>query len=296
MKSSDNDQSILLRKNNKAMNFASLASAKPIFDRHRYGGAGQKYSRRQNYSSEAPFSGAKENKIRLQVFLSRNGICSRRRAFDIIKEGHVRLNGQICLEPSTPVDLVRDHVFVDGKRIKSKTYDYIMLNKPAGFVTTKTDKYAEKTVLDILPKKYKHVSPVGRLDKDTEGLLLLTNDGDVAQQLTHPKYNIDKTYFVRLLGRMEMQKKILVENGVYIDGKRTHPAKIQNVKYLKNQTELMITIHEGRKRQIRYMFSKVGQRVIYLKRLRQGPLMLGPLKKGMWRLLTKQEIDKVRAI
>jgi len=236
------------------------------------------------------------NKLRLQVFLSRNGVCSRRRAFDIIKEGHVVLNGQICLEPSTPVNPSRDHVSVDDKKIKGRKYDYVLLNKPAGYTTTRADQHAQKTVIGLLPRKFKHLSPVGRLDKDTEGLLLLTNDGDVAYQLTHPKFNVDKTYFVRILGRLAMDQKKQVESGVYIDKKKTSPAKIKNIRPSKNQTELMITIHEGRKRQIRYMFAKVGCRVVYLKRLIQGPLTLGPLRKGICRTLTKLEIEKLQKL
>jgi 23S rRNA pseudouridine2605 synthase len=226
-------------------------------------------------------------KLRLQVFLSRNGVCSRRRAFDIIKEGRVVLNGQICQEPSTPVD---------DKKIKAKKYDYILLNKPSGYTTTTADRHAQKTVIDLLPRKFRHLSPVGRLDKDTEGLLLLTNDGDVAYQLTHPKFNVDKTYFVRILGRLAIDQIRQVEGGVYIDNKKTSPAKIKNIRFLKNQTELMITIHEGRKRQIRYMFAKVGCKVIYLKRLNQGPLTLGPLKKGAFRALTRLEIEKLQEL
>ncbi|MCK5180016.1 MAG: rRNA pseudouridine synthase [Candidatus Omnitrophica bacterium] len=235
-------------------------------------------------------------KLRLQVFLSRNGVCSRRQAMDIIKEGHVKFNGQICREPSSSVDPSRDHVFVDGKRVQGKRYDYILLNKPAGYTTTKSDQYAQKTVLDLLPRKFRHLSPAGRLDRDTEGLLLLTNDGDTAYQLTHPKFNVDKTYFVRVSGNLEIEKRKKVERGVVIDGKRTAPAKIKNIKPLKNVTELMITIHEGRKRQVRFMFAKVGHKVLYLKRLMQGPLVLGALKKGTWRLLNRQEIERIKKI
>jgi len=235
-------------------------------------------------------------KLRLQVYLSRNGICSRRKAFDIIQEGRVILNGKICREPSTPVDPQRDHVSVDSKKIKRKPYEYVLINKPSGYTTTKSDVHAQKTVLQLIPKKFQHLSPVGRLDKDSEGLLLLTNDGDIAFCLTHPKFNIDKNYFVRILGRLDMESKKKMERGVMIDGKKTAPAQIKGVRLLKDKTELSITIHEGRKRQIRYMFAKLGHRVIYLKRLKQGPLVLGPLKKGAWRLLNKVEIDSVKKI
>ena len=147
-----------------------------------------------------------------------------------------------------------------------------------------------------MPRRFQHLSPAGRLYKDTEGLLLLTNDGYIAFQLTHPKFNVNKVYFVRILGRLAMDQKKQVERGVYIDGKKTSPAKIKNVRALKSQTECMITIHEGRKRQIRYMFAQVGCKVIYLKRLSQGPITLGSLKKGMCRTLTKQEINKLQKI
>lgn len=233
------------------------------------------------------------NKLRLQVFLSRNGVCSRRQAMDIIKEGHVKFNGHICREPSTVVDSSRDYVFVDGKRVQSKRYDYILLNKPAGYTTTKSDRHAEKTVLDLLSRKFRHLSPVGRLDRDTEGLLLLTNDGDTAYHLTHPKFNIEKTYFVRIRGKLSPDKRICLEKGIIIGGKKTSPARIKNVRVIKDKTELMMIIHEGRKRQIRVMFAKAGYKVIYLKRLMQGPLSLGALKKGSWRLLDRQEIDKI---
>lgn len=236
------------------------------------------------------------NKIRLQVFLSHNGVCSRREALNIIKDRRVTVNGRVCWEPSTPVNPDKDHVSLDGKRIKTKTYAYILLNKPTGFTTTKADRYAKNTVLDLLPRKYHHLSPVGRLDRDTEGLLLLTNDGDVAYQLTHPKFNVDKTYFARVEGRLEIEKKARLERGVFIDGKRTAPAKIKKGRFLKGQTELTITIHEGRKRQIRIMFAKMKHRVTYLKRLVQGPLILGPLKKGEWRLLKREEIESIKNI
>lgn len=235
-------------------------------------------------------------RLRLQVFLSHNGVCSRRRALDIIKEGHVTLNDRVCLEPSTPVNPDKDCVCVDRKEVKGQSYEYILLNKPDGYTTTKLDRFAERTVSDLLPSKFRILSPVGRLDKDTEGLLLFTNDGDIAYRLTHPKFNIDKTYFVRIMGRLETDKKTRVEKGVYVDGRRTSPAKIKNVKLLKDKTELMITIHEGRKRQIRFMFAKVGHRVVYLERLMQGPLMLGSLKKGKWRPLSRQEIGTLKKL
>ncbi len=233
------------------------------------------------------------NKVRLQVFLSHSGVCSRRKAMEIIQEGRVRLNGAVCSEPSTPVDPERDHVFVDGKRVQNKKYEYVLLNKPAGYTTTKSDRHAERTVFDLLPAKFHHLVPVGRLDRDTEGLMLLTNDGNVAYHLTHPKFNIEKTYFVRVRGEVLPAEKNRLEKGIFIEGEKTAPARISGVKPLRDKTELMMTIHEGRKRQIRIMFAKEGHTVIYLKRLTQGPLSLGTLKCGSWRLLDGREIDRL---
>ena len=246
---------------------------------------------RQSYFMK--LSGNEPHKIRLQVFLSRNGVCSRRRAMDIVKEGHVQLNGQVCCEPSTLVDPGKDHVVVDDKKIHGRKYEYVLLNKPDGYMTTKADPHADRTVFDILPPQFHHLSPVGRLDRDTEGLLLLTNDGDVAYRLTHPKFNIEKVYYACLDGELLPEKKGKIERGIYIEGQKTAPAKIRVIKASRGKTELMVTIHEGRKRQIRIMFAKEGYKVSYLKRVAQGPLSLGTLKRGCWRLLDRWEIDKL---
>jgi len=238
-------------------------------------------------------SDKEKNNLRLQVFLSHNGVCSRRQAMEVIQSGRVRVNGRIIREPSTPVNFRKDKISVDGKLIQEKAYDYIMLNKPRGYVTTKAGQFSDKTVFDLFPQKFHHLSPAGRLDKDTEGLLLFTNDGDAAYRLTHPKFNLDKTYFVQVSGRLELQSKQRLEQGVVVEKKKTAPAKIKNVRVLKDRTELMITIHEGRKRQIRLMFSSAGHKVKYLKRLSQGPLVLGSLKVGNWRSLTEGELKKL---
>lgn len=229
-------------------------------------------------------------KIRLQVFLSRNGVCSRRKAFDLVLGGRVSVNGQTVREPSTPVDPKKDKVCVDGREVKEKAYHYVLLNKPAGYVTTKSDPFAQKTVFDLLPRQFSHLSPVGRLDKDTEGLLLLTNDGDAAYRLSHPRFGVDKTYCVKIAGLLTAQQKSKIEEGVFVEGRKTAPAGIKDIQFLKNQTQMKIVIHEGRKRQIRLMFAQMGQKVVYLKRLSQGPLSLGALKIGRWRELTKEEI------
>ncbi len=232
--------------------------------------------------------------MRLQLFLSRNGVCSRRKALPIILSGHVKVNGQVISEPSTEVDPQKDTIECDGKVIQGKGYSYLLLNKPAGYVTTKEDRFAEKTVFELLPQEYQHLVPVGRLDQDTEGLLLFTNDGDLTFGLTHPKFNIDKVYFVRIKGKLEQRHKTLLENGIMLEGKKTSPAKINNIKITGPQTELFITIHEGRKRQIRLMFAELGYPVVYLKRMAQGPLTLGNLPAGQWRELEQKEIEMLK--
>ena len=169
-------------------------------------------------------SGKETSNLRLQVYLSRNGVCSRRKAMAKIQAGEVRVNGEVVREPSFAVNPDKDKVIVDGKGVRSRDYLYVLLHKKAGYVTTKQDKYGEKTVFDLLPKKWRHVVPAGRLDKDTEGLLLLTNDGDVAYKLTHPKFNVDKTYFVVVAGSLEPKTKKRLERGIVVDGKKTAPA------------------------------------------------------------------------
>ncbi|MFA5059595.1 MAG: pseudouridine synthase [Candidatus Omnitrophota bacterium] len=234
--------------------------------------------------------------IRLQVFLSHSGLCSRREAMKIIQQGRVSLNGQITTEPSTPVDPVKDNVAVDGQDIKSSAHEYILLNKPKGYVTTTADPHAQKTVLDLVPKEFQHLYPAGRLDQDTQGLLLLTNDGDVAYKLTHPKFNVDKTYLAKISGVLAPLEKEKLEKGVVIEDKITAPSKITNVRISLGQTEFLITIHEGRKRQIRLMLQAVGHKVVDLTRIKQGPLSLGDLKLGCWRRLSEQEILQLKSI
>ncbi len=230
-----------------------------------------------------------KNSQKLQIFLSHNDECSRRAAMDLIKEGMVTVNDQLVTEPSIQIDPQKDKVFINGKRIKQKQYEYIMLNKPSGYVTTKADPHASKTVYQLLPKKYHFLAPVGRLDKDTEGLLILTNDGDVTQKLTHPRYKSDKNYYVKVRNRLEIKERLKIENGVFLDGRKTAKAKIKVIRMKRDFTECLITIREGRKRQVRRMFAAVKHKVTFLKRVSQGPLVLGSLKTGAWRNLNEKE-------
>lgn len=228
--------------------------------------------------------------MRLQVFLSHNGVCSRRKAMAYVQQGRVAVNGEVITEPSTPVDPARDTISFDGRPVGEKGLQYILLNKPAGYVTTRSDRFASRTVLDLLPEDLRHLHPVGRLDKDTEGLLLLTNDGDVTYRLTHPGFGVNKTYEVTVAGPLRPDEQRRLEQGVVIEGKRTAPALIRVTRREKATTAFRLTIHEGRKRQIRKMLAAVGRPVKYLKRVQQGPLSLGSLKTGEFRRLTPNEI------
>ena len=242
-------------------------------------------------------SSVNENKkIRLQVFLSHNGVCSRRKAMDYILEGKVTLNGALTLEPSTPVDAEKDVVCFEGQQVRAQKYAYVLLYKPQGYTTTTDDPHADKIVLDLLPLNLRHLNPVGRLDKNTEGLLVLTNDGEVAQKMTHPSFHIEKVYFVVVKGVLNEADRTRLEKGVVFDGQRTAPAKIFDVRRAKDETSLHITIHEGRKRQVRRMFDVVGHDVIFLKREKQGPLRLDGLNAGQWRFLTPQEVNIIKQL
>jgi len=167
-----------------------------------------------------------------------------------------------------------------------------LLHKPKGVVTTKNDVFAAKKVMDLLPPDLKYLNPVGRLDQDTTGLLLLTNDGDLAFRLTHPSFKVEKTYRVALNRSLDARDKARIEKGVKLDAKLTSVSKIRSL----TPQDLEITIHEGRKRQVRRMFAALGYHVIALCRIQQGPLTLGDLKEGAWRFLTQQEARKLEPI
>lgn len=188
------------------------------------------------------------------------------------------------------IDEVNDKVTINGKPVVAKQEKiYIALNKPPGFVTTREDELNRPTVMDLIPKG-KNLKPVGRLDKDTEGLLILTNDGDLIHNFTHPKFHCEKEYKVHVTGVLTDAEKARLENGVVIEGRKTARAQIQILKRSQTATDLKITIYEGRKRQIRKMFAEINHPVKYLQRVRIGKIKLGFLKKGEFRVLNKKEL------
>lgn len=228
--------------------------------------------------------------MRLQVFLSKAGVSSRRSAIDFIRSGRVSVNGTKVFEPSYKVYPEKDRVFFDGNILLLREKLYVMLNKPKGVTTTKKDRFAEKTVMDLLPGNLRHMNPVGRLDKDTTGLLLLTNDGELINRFTHPKFNIDKLYEVTIDGYLSDEHKSKIEKGIKLDGKR---ASVCNIG-MKSKCKFDVSIHEGRKRQIKRMFAVLGYKVMELKRLKEAFLSLGKLREGEWRYLTEQEILRLK--
>lgn len=237
----------------------------------------------------------KQEVIRLQKYMSKCGIASRRKSEDIILDGRVKVNEKIVTELGTKIDVYNDVVKVDDKVISEIDKKiYIMLNKPEGYITTADDELGRKNVFDLIPelKKYS-LHTVGRLDKDTSGLLILTNDGDFTFKVTHPKHQIKKTYIAVVKGIPDNEKIRQFENGLLIDGYVTSAAELKIVKKMKNSSVLKIIIHEGKKRQVRYMCEKIGHPVTKLKRVQIGNVKLDDLESGKWRHLSKREISSL---
>ncbi len=231
--------------------------------------------------------------MRLQKYLALCNVASRRASEEIILQGRVCINGVKCKTLGTKVT-DGDVVSVDGEKISLETKKYyIMLNKPIGYVTTVSDEQGRPTVMELISDISKRVYPVGRLDFNTEGLLLMTNDGDFTYKITHPKHKLNKTYEVWVSGKAEQNAIRKLEQGVYIDGKKTFPATVDVIDHTKASALLSITIHEGRNRQIRKMCASVGFKVMNLKRVSEGGLSLGHLPIGKWRHLTDAEVKLI---
>ena len=235
--------------------------------------------------------------VRLQKYLADCGVASRRGSEEIIRSGRVRVNGETVTEMGVKIDEDNDLVMVDDIPVRIETkLVYIMLNKPAGFVTTVSDDKGRDTVMDLVTDIPIRLYPVGRLDYDTEGLLLLTNDGELTYNITHPKNNIPKTYVAEVTGNINMETLTRLRNGVVIDGIRTSPAKVEVIGATQLGTKLEITIHEGRNRQVRKMFESVGCIVKRLKRTKEAGLNLGHLPLGRWRKLSESEVNMLKKI
>jgi len=230
--------------------------------------------------------------VRLNKYIAFCGAASRRKADELVEAGRVTVNGCVVNGHGMDIDIKKDEVSVDGVTLRPEHKKvYIMLNKPAGVLSACRDDRGRKTVLDYLNGVDERIFPVGRLDYDTEGLLLLTNDGEFAYQCTHPKHETDKTYYAEVKGHLTSEALSRLEQGVLIDGKMTSKAKIIIINKSANSTKLSIVIHEGRNRQVRKMFEAVGCRVTYLKRTAMGNLNLCDLALGEWRYLTEKDFS-----
>jgi len=234
-------------------------------------------------------------KIRIQKMIADSGVCSRRAAEQLISQGRVKLNGH-------PVKLgdkcgFKDLITIDGERIfmpRKREFVYIMLNKPRGYVTTVSDELDRRCVMDLLEDVEARVYPVGRLDRNSEGLLLFTNDGDFANSIMHPSRHVSKTYRVTVRPDISDEQLVKLSEGVEIDGRKTLPATVVVKEKEAGRVVLLITIKEGRNRQIRKMCEAVGLEVARLRRISIGPLKLGMLRPGKWRELTAEELRALR--
>jgi pseudouridine synthase len=232
---------------------------------------------------------------RLQKILSQAGVASRRASEQLIRDGRVTVNGLVVRELGSKADAAADDIRVDGRRIRRpERHRYILLNKPRGYVTTRADPQKRPTVIDLLTGVREYVYPVGRLDFDSEGLLLLTNDGDLAARLTHPRHGVPRTYEARVLGVPDDRDLLRLTRGIVIEGQRTLPAEIRVADTRDEQATLRITVREGRNRQVRKMCDAVGHPVIQLRRVAIGPIRDAKLKSGRWRNLTELEVQKLR--
>jgi len=235
--------------------------------------------------------------IRLNKFLAQRGVASRRKADELIVQGRVSVNDRLVEDLGVKIDEAKDRVSVDGKKVRTdRAFVYYMLNKPAGYLVTLSDPFQRPTILKLIPKLEKGVFPVGRLDQDSEGLLLLTNDGELAFRLTHPRYEVRKKYLVRVGGEVASSDIAKLEKGIFVEGRKTAPAKIAARGRTPDKSVLLVEVHEGRKREVRKMFEAVGQRVVWLKRVAFAGLRLDHLPFGRWRLLKYSEVKHLKRL
>ncbi len=235
-----------------------------------------------------------DNMVRLQKYLSDCGVASRRKSEELIEQGKVRVNGKVA-SIGEKIDPKHDTVTVSGKKIvRQKTHTYIMLHKPRGFITTMSDEMDRKCVAQLIQDVPARVYPVGRLDRDSEGLLLFTNDGAFANAMTHPSKHVPKTYRVTVRPSITQEQLTALTQGVIIDDGVTAPAEVRVITKEENRVVLEIILYEGRNRQIRKMCEALGLEVARLRRTAIGSVKLGMLKQGDWRELTEEEVRKLQ--
>ena len=231
---------------------------------------------------------------RLQKVLAKAGVASRRRAEELIRQGKVKVDGKVVTAMGTKVDPDAQDIECDGIHVAAREKKiYILLHKPAGFLSTVHDPQGRPIVTDLLPQVKERVYPVGRLDLDTEGALLLSNDGELAQKILHPSHEVNKTYVAKVKGKPNTKKLAALSRGITLEGRKTWPADIEVLQTEPQATTIKIIIHEGRKRQVRKMFDAVGHPVLQLKRTAYGQLELGDLRPGKYRFLSPEDIKMI---
>jgi pseudouridine synthase len=230
--------------------------------------------------------------IRLQKFLAQAGVASRRNSEELIVGGRVSINGRVATELGVRVDPRKDDVRVDGKRIRPAKSQWYALNKPRGFMSTRSDPEGRRTLYELVPSPMHRLFHVGRLDFDSEGLVLLTNDGDTAHRLLHPRYGVDREYDVELKEQIDDTALEQLRRGVQLDDGRARAHTVRR----KGGRRVVLTLREGRKREVRRMFAELGYDVIRLRRVRYGPIRLGDLPAGEWRELDERELDALRRV
>lgn len=227
--------------------------------------------------------------MRINKFLASAGVASRRECDKLIAEGKVTVNGKVA-KLGLEVD-EKDEIFVDGKGVSLRQNEYYILNKPKGYICSVTDDRGRKTVMDLMPDNVGRIYPVGRLDYDSEGLLIMTTDGELAQKLTHPSNEIPKTYLVKVEGTLTEAALNPIRSGIEIDGYITKKCKAHIVETNKFYTKIQITLTEGKNREVRKMFDAIGKEVMFLKRIKIGELTLRGVGRGDYRKLTPREVD-----
>ncbi len=235
--------------------------------------------------------------MRLQKYLALCGVASRRTSEKLIADGHVMVNGKKVTEMGIQIDESHDRVAVDGKTVHLETEKhYLAYNKPIGEVTTASDPEGRDTVMDKFRDYPVRLYPVGRLDFDSEGLILLTNDGDMMQHLLHPSHEVPKKYLCKVSNKVTEEELRQLRQGVDLDGRLTSPANVRLVRYEAFDTIVLVTIHEGRNHQVRRMFEAIGHQVVQLKRIGFGPILLEDLPRGTWRRLSPAEVRALKEL
>lgn len=234
---------------------------------------------------------------RLQKIMARAGLASRRKAEELIQQGRVLINGQVVTRLGTKADPAEDIIEVNGRPVEqAENKVYILLNKPHGYITSRYDPEGRPTVLTLLSDITERIFPVGRLDYDTEGLLILTNDGQFAQTLQHPRHQVERKYLVKVKSMPTQKTLSRIKEGVHIDGEKTIGTKVKIIGKMQRNTWLEIVLTEGKYRHIKKIFEAVGHRTLRIKRISFGPIHLGKLPQGSYRFLTKRELDSVKKL